>query len=291
MSIRFHASWFPWLLFVVIALQSAARYTLLDPLFGDNDRPLLYVIFAVVLWKERSSIAASLRGMGTGSLGFGSLFFIVGLVFYIAGHLYPVMLLEFLGLFFIAAGLVATLAPPEYQSSAFLIVLSGTVIVVIGRMAPILLSSDLAVFIAALSAKIVNQAFFPVIADGVHLYFGPYGAEVTEACSGMRSIFSLTALSLIYLRLDAKRKPWHILVLVACILPVAVLTNLSRVILLVLATWYIGDGFAQGLFHETAGLVLFVMALAILALIDYLLSFASSFLKQTGKTVHAHNQV
>ena len=236
MNVRPHASWFPWLLFVLITLHSAARYTIFNPSFGETDDSLLFVIIALVLWIERSSIIASLRGEGTGDLLAGSAFLGAGWMLYIIGRLYPVMILEIWGLFFMAAGLVATLSPRHYRKSAFFMVVAGTVIVLIGWIAPDLFSSQLALAIASVSAKIISATLFPVIADGVILYFGPYSAEVTRACSGMNSIFSLTALSVLYLRQGVKRASWHIAVLVACVLPVAVLTNLFRVIVLVLAT-------------------------------------------------------
>ncbi len=292
MNVRPHASWFPWLLFVLITLHSAARYTIFNPSFGETDDSLLFVIIALVLWIERSSIIASLRGEGTGDLLAGSAFLGAGWMLYIIGRLYPVMILEIWGLFFMAAGLVATLSPRHYRKSAFFMVVAGTVIVLIGWIAPDLFSSQLALAIASVSAKIISATLFPVIADGVILYFGPYSAEVTRACSGMNSIFSLTALSVLYLRQGVKRASWHIAVLVACVLPVAVLTNLFRVIVLVLATNYIGDDFAQGIFHNTTGIFVFIMALATLALIDYLLFNAyKPGIKLTEKTAHADNQI
>ena len=271
MSVRPHASWLPWLLFVLIALYSAVRYTLLNPSFGKSDEPLLFVIVAVVLWIERGSIMASLRGEGTGDLLFGSALLGAGWMLYITGRLYPSMTQEIWGLFLMAAGLVATLSPQKYRQSAFFIAVAGTVIVVIGFAAPNLFSSELALVIADASAKIVSATFFPVVSEGVILYFGPYSAEVTEACSGMNSIFSLIALSVLYLRKGARRKLWHIVVLVVCVLPVAMLTNLFRVIVLVLVTNYVGDSFAQGFFHSATGIFAFLVALALLALIDYLL--------------------
>jgi exosortase len=291
MSIRPHASWFPWLLFALITLHAAARYTIYDPSFGNNDSSLLFVIIALVLWIERNSIISSLSGEGTGDLLTGSAFLIAGWVLYIVGRLYPVMILEIWGLFFMAAGLVAALAPREYRKSAFFMVVAGTVIVVIGWVAPDLFSSQLALAIAATSAKVISATLFPVISDGVILYFGPYSAEVTKACSGMNSIFSLTALSVLYLRQGVKREPWHIAVLVACVLPVALLTNLFRVITLVLATQYVGDAFSQGLFHNATGIFVFIVALAALALIDYLLFNAYSGKKQTEIIAHAPNKV
>ncbi len=279
MSLRPHASWFPWLLFLGLFLHSALDYTLFDPYFGNSDEPLLIAIVAVILWVERRSILASLRGEGLGSpfIGFG--LFAVGSMIFTFGRLAPVMILQVWGLFILAAGMVAALSPREYLHSALFIAFSGTLVVVLGRLGPGLLSSELAVAIASVTATVITATLWPVVANGVTLYFGPYSATVTEACSGLNSIFSLMALSLLYLRESVQRSPLHIAFLVACVIPMAVLTNFLRVMLLILATWYVGDWFSQSLFHEASGVVAFVLALFLLSVIDRLSFHVSSMKK------------
>jgi exosortase len=276
------ASWLPWLLYAAIALFSVARHTLLNPLFGNDDESLLFAVVGAVLWIERSSIISSWLDHGPGYSFLGAGMFGAGLLIYMIGRLYPAMIMEIWGLFLLAAGLVAAFASRKYLRSSFFIAISGTVVVVIGWIAPGLLSSALAVNIAALSAKLLTAILLPVVADGVTLYFGPYTAEVAKACSGMNSIFSLTALAVLYLRTSKQRKIWHMVVLIACVIPVAALTNFIRVIVLVVTTLYVGEWFAQGLFHSIAGIVAFSVALATLSLIDSLIFRSYSGIKSAG---------
>jgi len=280
MILQPQVTWVPWLLYAFMFMQSVAAYTLFNPYFGHNDEPLLYGTVAAVLWIERHSIMASIRGCGLGRPWPGFAVFCFGLSSFVLGRLFPVMTLEVWGLFLMASGLVLALAPREYLRSAAFIGFAGVVLVVLGRLAPEALSSSLAVTIASATATLLNAAVMPIAANGVVLYFGPYSAEVAHACSGMNSIFALVALSLLYLREGVQRKVWHIAILVALVIPVAVLTNTIRVIMLVLATWYIGERFAHGLFHDLAGIIVFVLALAILALIDL-------FLFRVGRNVYA----
>jgi len=290
MSLRPHATWFPWLLFLGLFLHSALDYTLFNQYLGDSDEPLLIAIVAVLLWVERRSILASLHGEGLGSPFIGIWLFAAGTILFTFGRVAPAMILQVWGLLILAAGLVAALAPREYLHSALFIAFSGTVVVVLGRLGPELLSSELAVTIAAASATVISATLWPVVANGVTLYFGPYSATVTLACSGLNSIFSLMALSLVYLREGVKRNPWHIALLVACVIPVAVLTNFLRVMLLTVATWYIGDWFSQSLFHEASGVVAFVLALLLLSVIDRLSSHISAINKsRKNKAAHAGN--
>ena len=61
-------------------------------------------------------------------------------------------------------------------------------------------------------------------------------------------------------------------VLICFILPIAVLANLVRVILLLLITYHFGEAAGQGFFHEMAGLTMFTVALLSIFAIDRLAS-------------------
>ena len=285
MNLKPQASWFPWLLFVAVMLHSAVKYTLSSTI--GNDLLLLYPTLLAVLWMERKSILETFRSSALGHPVLGFLLFIVGSFFFVAGGVVPSLVAEVLGLFFIAAGFVASFASSNYLRSALFIAFAGIVIVILGSIGPSLLSSELAVTLAGLSAKVLSATILPVVANGVTLYFGQYSATVTKDCSGMNSIFSLTALSILYLREGFNRKPWHIALMVVSIFPVAVITNFMRVMMVVLATWYVGDWFAQSIFHETVGVVAFMLALLILTLIDKLLLFISSLVKPKKGSAHA----
>ena len=274
MGLKPHASWFPWLLLLGLMLSSSLRFWQLDPFPGKDDLALLFAVFAILWWIERKAIMASLLFGELGNSRYGFLLFIVGSLLYLFARTDKSITVELWSFSIISAGLIAAFAPSIFLRSSNFIVLAGTVVVVLGRIAPALLSSELAVALAAASATVLSATILPVVANGVTLYFGPYSATVTQECSGLNSIFSLTALAVLYLRKGFHRNPWHIALLIACLLPVAVLTNFLRVMLIVLTTWYVGDWFAQSIFHDTAGVVAFVLALALLMLIDRLTFFA-----------------
>ena len=106
MSLKAQASWFPWLLFVAVLLHSAIKYTLLLTL--GNDLLLLFPTLLAVLWMERKSIFETFFSSELGHPFFGTVFVVVGFFFSIFGGVTPSLVLEVLGLFFIAAGFVAS---------------------------------------------------------------------------------------------------------------------------------------------------------------------------------------
>ncbi len=102
---------------------------------------------------------------------------------------------------------------------------------------------------------------YPIGGQGVYIYVGQYELLVAAACSGLNSIISLSAITLfyIYLRHEAE---WHYAAFLALfIVPVALIANFVRVLILILLTYHVGEAAAQGFLHNFAGLSMFVVAL------------------------------
>jgi exosortase len=115
----------------------------------------------------------------------------------------------------------------------------------------------------------------PVLREGniLELVTGPL--SVVEACSGIRSLLSLTFFSLIYGYM-AEKRTWIRAVLFLATVPIALIANGSRVsITAILAQ--IDPALADGLYHEFTGLVVFFVAIAILVAFHRLVLIALRF--------------
>jgi exosortase len=102
----------------------------------------------------------------------------------------------------------------------------------------------------------------PVLRDGNVLELPSQRLSVVEACSGIRSLLSLSFLSLVYgFFFDSRRwMPW--LLLVATI-PIAITANASRVTLTGLLS-EVNPEYSRGVYHSLSGWVVFLVALVIL---------------------------
>lgn len=121
------------------------------------------------------------------------------------------------------------------------------------------------------SAGLLHALGYPIAQSGVVLALGPYRLLVMDACSGLHSLIYLSALGLLYVHLTGERRRWHRLLLIAAILPIAVVANFIRVLLLLLITYHFGDAVGQGYWHGLAGLMCFLSAFITLYLLDGLL--------------------
>jgi exosortase len=125
--------------------------------------------------------------------------------------------------------------------------------------------------VAATADHILYALGYPIAQEGVTLTVGQYQLRVVDACAGLGSMFSLSAIGLLYLYLKRYRSWLHNALMVMCLLPIAFLANLARVVILVLVTYEFGDQAGQGFVHGFSGIALFVFALVAVLLIDAML--------------------
>jgi exosortase len=115
----------------------------------------------------------------------------------------------------------------------------------------------------------------PVLREGNILELPNQRLSVVEACSGIRSLLSLTFLSLVY-GYFFERKTWVRVVLFASTIPIAIVANASRVTITGMIT-QIKPELAEGFFHEAEGWVIFMVALVILIIWHQMLVRGSNF--------------
>lgn len=134
---------------------------------------------------------------------------------------------------------------------------------------------------------VLYRAGYPIAQNGVILTVGPYELLVKDACAGMNSIFSLSAISIFYIILARHASLLHNLALYAFVLPVSFIANAIRVLLLVLLTYHFGNAAGQGLFHDLTGVLLFTAALLMIFLVDSLLSLVATAARQLRRSAAA----
>jgi exosortase A len=125
-------------------------------------------------------------------------------------------------------------------------------------------------FSSAVTEKVIRAIGIPVMREGNVLYLAQTTLEVVDACSGLRSLTTMFALSAAFAWfsiLSTKRK-W-ILFLAAA--PIAILANIVRLTGTAgLASIY-GEKVAQGFLHDFSGLFVFVIGLLLLIFTSKLL--------------------
>jgi len=110
----------------------------------------------------------------------------------------------------------------------------------------------------------------PVYRDGNILELASQKLDVAEACSGIRSLLSLTFLSLVYAYFFDK-KVWMRWALFIGGIPLCILANAARVTITGMLS-EVDVKLAQGFFHEVEGYVIFIADLVMLVALHWLIN-------------------
>jgi exosortase len=105
----------------------------------------------------------------------------------------------------------------------------------------------------------------PVFREGNILELASQRLSVVEACSGIRSLLTLSFLSLVY-GYFFDSKVWMRPVLLVMTVPIAIIANSTRVTLTGLLS-EVDPELAEGLFHTASGWVIFLVALVMLIVV------------------------
>ena len=126
--------------------------------------------------------------------------------------------------------------------------------------------------------NVISVLGIPILREGNVLELATQKLDVVEACSGIRSLLTLTFLSLVYGYFCEKRT-WLRTVLFFSTIPIAIAANAARVTITgVLANFK--PELAEGFFHEAEGWVIFMVAFAILAGVHQVLARAAKMIEK-----------
>lgn len=140
------------------------------------------------------------------------------------------------------------------------------------------LTLHLQILASQLGEMLITLMGIPVLRAGNTLQLPSQTLDIAEACSGIRSLLSLMFLSLVFAYFMDK-KVWMRWALLAATIPIAIGANGIRVALTGLLS-EIDTKLAGGMYHETEGYIVFIVALAALFLTHRLLNLAA---KKFGK--------
>ena len=130
--------------------------------------------------------------------------------------------------------------------------------------------------VSASTVSILGWAGLPVARNGVIISLGQYQLLVADACAGMRTLFMLEALGILYLNLVHFKSKLRNIALPILIIPISFTANVIRVIVLSLITYYWGSAAGQGFLHGFAGMVLFMAGLLLMLGTDSMLRLLSA---------------
>ena len=231
--------------------------------------PIILAIIVWLIWRGRVELSVA-NARRVPATGLGLLVF--GLLLYVLGRYQDISLIEIGALAPILAGiLLAMCGWPALRAFWFPILFVAFMLPLPGFFVDAL-TGLLKQYVSQIAEQLLYAAGYPIARNGVMLTIGQYQLLVADACSGLHTMFSLSALGLLFLYLTARASLLHNAIILVSILPIAFAANVVRVLALILITYYFGDAAGQGFLHGAAGMVLLIVALVVLLFLDAILA-------------------
>lgn len=130
----------------------------------------------------------------------------------------------------------------------------------------------LQLFASSVAEGVLEVLRIPVLREGNILTLASQTLSVAEACSGIRSLLSLSFFSLVYSYFFDARV-WMRWVLFFATVPIAILANAGRVTITGILSEEVSPELAHGFFHSLEGFVIFAIAMAMLIGLHSAISF------------------
>jgi exosortase B len=229
--------------------------------------PIILAIIGWLIWQRRAALfdaPAPAPSAGIACLTFG-------LLLYVVGRSQEIMLFELGALAPVLAGTVLALCGWRALRMFWFPILFIVFMLPLPGYLVDALTGTLKQQVSGVTTYILYNVGYPIARNGVVISIGQYQLLVADACSGLNSMFSLTALGVLFMYLAARASLLHNALMIASILPIAFAANIVRVIALILITYHFGDEAGQGFLHRGAGIVLLLVALSALLLLDAVL--------------------
>jgi exosortase B len=229
---------------------------------------IILVVVFWLFWQSRDAILA-VESKPLPLVGWP--LFVLGLMVYMLGRSQTISILEIGSQVLVLSGAMLVLQGwPGIRAAWFPLLYIVFMIPLPGILVDSL-TGPLKNWISVIAEHVLYAAGYPIARSGVVLTIGQYQLLVADACSGLHSMFSLSALGLLFMYINARMSWLHNGVMLLSILPIAFVANIIRVILLILITYHLGDEAGQGFLHGGAGMVLLFASLLSLFLLDAIL--------------------
>jgi exosortase B len=266
--------WLTWLPILggLLALYVPTFINLANGIWQEDEYahgPIILIVILWLIWDKKSFLFDSQNNTAP-LAGFSLL--AAGLLLYILGRSQGITILDVGSLFFVFAGTLLVMRGWRTARAFWFMLLFIFYLLPLPGTFVDLVTGPLKNFVSLIAENILYTVGYPIARSGVVLTVGQYQLLVADACSGINSMFSLSAVGLLYLYLMHRKNWLHNSLIIVSLLPIAFCANIIRVIVLILVTYHFGDEAGQGFVHKFSGMVLFIASLAGILLLDALIT-------------------
>jgi exosortase len=216
---------------------------------------LVPLVSLFLLWKKRkelSQIQTKVSPLGLGIITGGLFLLLVGT----AGAEYFTVRLSFVLLLF---GLVWYFGGARMAKTSSVPIWYLVLAIPVPYVIYFAVAFPLQIWATKITAVLLHLLGMPSLRQGNVIHLPGYSLEVVEACSGLRSLVSLLALSGVYAHLTQKTTLKKLILFLSAV-PIALVANIFRISMTALGAYLISPKMAEDFLHELSGLVVFIVS-------------------------------
>ena len=220
---------------------------------------LIPIVTLFLIWQKKDELASVQK---TGSK-WGMGLIIVGMLMHVFASLMRVYFISGFSMLVVLVGLILFF----YGFAVFKKILFPISFLVFMVPVPLVIITNISfkmkIFAAKIATAMLNNAGIPALREGSLIHMRNAQVVVDDVCSGLRSLISLMALGSIFaywMKSSILKK----CILFSVTIPIAVVTNVARIIFLSLIAEIWGPQFAVGFVHDASGLLVFALAFILL---------------------------
>jgi exosortase B len=271
----------------VMFVPTVWSLTVTTGLWTDDEHshgPIILTISIWLLWKRWTEIEHFSQFTPAPSLAW--ICFIIAAILYIPSRSFDLIYIETAAFIWALSGVILMAGGTQLLARLKFPLIFMLFMVPLPNSLVGPLSNVMKIAVSTVTVTILSWFDFPVARNGVIIHLGQYQLLVADACAGMRTLFMLEALGILYLNLVHYSSKLRNIVLPILIIPISFTANVVRVIALSLITYFFGNDAGQGFLHGFAGMVLFIAGLFMMFGADTMLRLISE--KPQRKSTHAN---
>ncbi len=224
------------------------------------------LITAYLIWYKREEFAE----IPIKPSNFGIILILLSLLFYIVAFTGAELFTMRFSMILVILSTIVFLAGWTYLKKLLLPILYLTFMIPLPAIIWNKIAFPLKLFATKIAVRVIQLIGITVYGEGNVIHLPNTTLEVVDACSGLRSLTSLLALSAAF-ALISEHSRINKCILFLSAVPIAIATNILRLTVTAALSQRYGAEVTEGFLHESMGIMVFVVALVLLFLLHKLM--------------------
>lgn len=234
---------------------------------------LIPVIAGYLIWQDRERLS-DIHIKPSNS---GIIFLILSLLFFIITNIGAELFTMRFSMLLVILSMTIYFAGWEFGKALFLPIAYLVFMIPLPAIVWNKIAFPLKLFATKIAIGVIGFLGITVYGEGNIIHLSNTTLEVVDACSGLRSLTSLLALSAAFALITDHSKLKKFIIFISAI-PIAILVNIFRLSATAVLAKFYGPQVAQGFLHDASGIIVFIIAFLLLYVVHWLL----------GKLTHFH---